>query len=114
MISAYEANKNDITFTKLKMLADALDVHVLELTGEYDKPTAPAVKPPVVQPVPDKSTENQLLQEMIALYKKQILLLEKHTESLSTNVQSLEKEVMDLTAKLTHYESRAKGAVRSA
>jgi transcriptional regulator with XRE-family HTH domain len=117
MISAYEANQNDITYTKLKMLADALGVHVLELTGEYDEPT-PTVKDVDVQILGDKSTEKeekiQMLLEMSSLYKKQIQVLEKHNESLLSNTQMLEEKVLDLSAKLTHYENMTRDTSRSA
>lgn len=118
MISLYEANTSDITYTKMKQLSDALGVHVLELTGEYVEPTAPVVNVPDVQFLGDKSTEKdekiQMLLEMNSLYKKQVQVLEDHNKSLLTTTQMLEEKVMDLTAKLTNYENRARGTSRSA
>jgi len=62
----------------------------------------------------EKEEKIQILTDMIQLYKKQVQVLEKHNESLLSNNQLLEEKVIELSAKLTHYESRARGTSRSA
>lgn len=127
MISAYEARTSDITYIKMQQLADAMGVTILELTTEWLSSSTPAVKEVVK---PDFSLAKQAKQqdEILSLYKKQIQLLEEHSrillkgqddlraiaDDLRDNNMLLEEKVMDLTAKLTHYEASATGAARSA
>lgn len=118
MISAYESHQNDITYTRMKQLAEALGVHVLELTDEYVEPTAPIVNVQEVEKLVDKLTDKdreiQMMLETISVYKKQVQLLEVHNKGLLTTTQLLEEKVLDLSAKLTHYECRGKGNSRIA
>jgi len=81
-ICAYEANQSDITLGKMLLLANALEVNILELTVEYfsqyEQKTPITIPNSLSEQLLEKENEIQRQKELISIYLIQIQLLEKN------------------------------------